>query len=149
MHAAMRMPASGRLFSHSARMSANTGMLSSAHSMRWRPAAARERSLQSPMVKGGPPVPLKIRSVVSPLVCRLQSPGGLPQDVRLVRSLPRQVDVGAPEVSVRGGLSVDGPLQIQLPDDDAGPQVEVLADEPHDGFVGNLARAEGVDAQGH
>src|SRR5690606_22028020 len=204
MHAAMRTPASGLVFSHSARMSASTGMFSSAHSMRRRPAAARDLSLQSPMAKGcrppfrwktsghfivrlrlagnkgaaahglhagagEPPVSmvschyagprpavkkprrhaasaaccgcgvLRLRRASAAGRARLQPFRGPPQLLGLVGPLPRQVQVGAAEMPVRGHGPVDGPLQLQVADDDARPQVEVLPHQPLDVAVSDAA----------
>src|ERR1044071_4081873 len=53
------------------------------------------------------------------------------------------------EVTVVGGFSVDGPEQVELPDDVGGLETEDLADRLFDHFVGDLAGAEGIDADGH
>src|SRR5262245_51739056 len=50
------------------------------------------------------------------------------QLVRPVGVLPRQVDVGAAEVTVRGGRRVDRAQQVEVADDRAGSQIEDLGD---------------------
>ena len=39
---------------------------------------------------------------------------------------PGQIDIVATEVSVRCGLAIDGPAQVQVMDDGAGAQIEVF-----------------------
>ena len=56
---------------------------------------------------------------------RLES-GFLAQDGSLVGVLPRQVDVGAAEVTVSSGLLVDGAAEVEHLDDAGRAQVEVL-----------------------
>ena len=52
-----------------------------------------------------------------------------PERLGLVGPLPREVAVVAAEVAVRRGLRVDRPHEVEVADDRAGPEVEVLADE--------------------
>src|SRR5262245_64691581 len=58
---------------------------------------------------------------------RLRLAHGRLQRLRLVGALPVEVRVRAPEVTVVGGLLIDGPQQVQLLDERAGPAVERLA----------------------
>src|SRR6476646_2519497 len=67
------------------------------------------------------------------------------EDRGLIRILPRRVDVGAAKVAEGGGRAVDGAAQLQVADNGAGPQIEVLLDQRHNGIVGHLARAESLD----
>src|SRR5215813_3290574 len=69
------------------------------------------------------------------------------QRVYLVEALPGGVDVGAAEVPVGGGGLVDRAPQLQRLDDAGGPEVEVLADQPHQRLVGDLAGAERLDEE--
>ena len=55
--------------------------------------------------------------------------GGGSEGVRLVRPLPREVVVRAAEVAVRGRLRVDRAPQVEVAEDRARAQVEVLPDE--------------------
>src|SRR3990170_1076099 len=52
--------------------------------------------------------------------------GLLAEQRRLVRALPRRVDVVAAEVPVRRRRPVDRPAQIEVADDRGRPQIEVL-----------------------
>ena len=54
-------------------------------------------------------------------------PGGRPQRVGPVGALPGEVVVLAAEVAVGGGLLEDRPAQVEVADDGARPQVELLA----------------------
>src|SRR5262245_12454728 len=78
---------------------------------------------------------------------RGREPGVVGQDRRLVSPLPGQVEIGAPEVAVRGGLPIDRPAQVERRDDRRGSQVEVALDEPRDRGIVDPARAERVDAE--
>src|SRR3712207_5178608 len=51
---------------------------------------------------------------------------GRPEGLRLVRLLPREVVVLAPEVTVGGGLLVDRAVQVEVPSEGPRTQVEVL-----------------------
>jgi|SRR4249919_1675211 len=53
-------------------------------------------------------------------------PGGEAERICLVGALPREVAVVASKVAVRGCLRVDRPLEIEIAEDRARPQVEVL-----------------------
>ena len=68
-----------------------------------------------------------------------------PESICPIGLLPGKALVFAPEVPVGSGLAVDGAAQIQIADDSAGAQVEVFADQLGDVFIGDLARAEGLD----
>src|SRR5690625_1382070 len=114
MHAAMRKPAKGFVRDHSSRMATSTGMFCSAHSMRRRPCSANVLSLQSPRNTSIPPMP------------DLSQARGPPQQVGFVRPLPRQVHVVAAEMAVGRGLPVNGPPQIQIPDNRRGPQIKMF-----------------------
>src|ERR1700694_2810440 len=77
---------------------------------------------------------------LEPLDARL---GG--QQVRLVGSLPRQVEVSAAEVAVGRRLLVDGPAEVQLPDDLQRAEVEMLLDQLLDFGDRHPLGAEGLD----
>src|ERR671924_2144209 len=66
------------------------------------------------------------------------------QLLRLVRVLPREIVVGAAEMTVGSRLRVDGPHEVELPENRARPQVEVLADQLLDPLQRNVLRAERV-----
>ena len=51
-------------------------------------------------------------------------------------------------MAVVGGLAVDGPAQVEVADDGAGAQVEVLAHQAGDLLIGDLAGAEGLNVDG-
>src|ERR1700744_1540184 len=67
--------------------------------------------------------------------------------VDLVELLPRQVDVGAAEVPVRGGLRVDRAQQVQVAHDRTGSQVEDLGHDLLDLDRVDGRCAEGLDEQ--
>src|SRR5690348_7581958 len=71
------------------------------------------------------------------------------EQIRLVGSLPRQIEVGTPEVAVGRRLLVDRPSELQLANDFEGAQVEVLVDELLDGGDRNPLGAEGFDEDRH
>jgi hypothetical protein len=77
-------------------------------------------------------------------VHRRVQPGGDAQRSGGSRVFPGQGDVVAAEVAVGGSLPVDGPAQVQVADDGAGAQVEVLLDQRGDLLVGDAAGAEGL-----
>ena len=52
----------------------------------------------------------------------------------------------APEVTVRGCLTIDRPLQVEHVDQPPGPQVEILSHEMNDRRLFELAGTESVDA---
>ena len=58
----------------------------------------------------------------------IRTPASAGEQLGLVRALPRQVEVEAAEVAVRGGLAVDRAAQVQRRDDRRRPQVEVAVD---------------------
>ena len=70
---------------------------------------------------------LLIGAVTAPAFAR--QPGGFAQRIRLVDPLPGEVVVVAAEVAVRGGLRVDRPAQVEVAQDRARAQVEVLLDQ--------------------
>src|SRR4051812_15158314 len=93
-----------------------------------------------------------------PRTSRTEGPSGLadvdrsgagqrPQRVGAVGALPRQVDVGAAEVAVRGGRGVDRAQQVEVADDRGRTQVEDLADRGLDLRGVDLLRAERLDEQ--
>ena len=53
----------------------------------------------------------------------------LAQQVGLVGLLPGSVDVVAAEMTVGGRLAIDRAAQVQVADDRARPQVEILVDQ--------------------
>src|SRR5205807_8244931 len=74
---------------------------------------------------------------------RPRSPGGGDADSGFelggfVGSLPRHVEIGAPEVAVRRGLFEDRPPQVERFDNASGPQVERLRDRALDPFCRHL-----------
>src|SRR5207247_8466757 len=71
--------------------------------------------------------------------------GRLRECLREISLLPRQIR--SPEVTVRGGLPIDGTTQSEALDDRARPEVEVLLDELADRLIGDLARAERLDVE--
>ena len=68
-----------------------------------------------------------------------------PQRFRSIGLFPGEALVFAPEVPVSRGLAVNGAAQVQVADDGAGAQVEVLTDQFGDLLIGDFARAEGLD----
>src|ERR1035438_7371175 len=62
----------------------------------------------------------------------------------LIRSFPTERILAAAEVSERGGLAIDGAAQLQVVDDAARRQLEILAHQFRKTRVGNHAGAEGV-----
>ena len=72
-----------------------------------------------------------------------------PQRRGLVRALPRELRLIAPEVAVRSGLLVDRAQQIEHLDDAFRAQVEVLAHQLGNGVVADLAGAFGVHGDVH
>ena len=60
----------------------------------------------------------------------IRMPASDGEQLRLVRALPRKVEVEAAEVAVCGGLAVDRAAQVQRRDDRGRPQVEVPVDPP-------------------
>src|SRR6185436_11357239 len=71
-----------------------------------------------------------------------------PQRVRLVRALPGELFLVAPEVPVGGRLLVDGAAQVQVFDDAFGGEGEDLAHGVDDLALLHLARALGVHHHG-
>ena len=68
-------------------------------------------------------------------------------ELELLGLLPGEALVGT-EVTVLGGLEVDGAVEVQLADNDTGTQVKVLADDL-DQLIGGLAGgAVGIDIDG-
>src|SRR5215211_561987 len=63
--------------------------------------------------------------------------------------LPSKARFAATEVSVGGGRAEHGPPQLQIPDDRAGPEVEVLPDQGTQGRRVNFGRPEGLDHHAH
>jgi hypothetical protein len=61
---------------------------------------------------------------------------GPAQLVSLVLLLPAESGQFAAEMAVPGGLTVDGPAQVQGVDDALGRQLEVLGDQFGNGLVG-------------
>jgi hypothetical protein len=96
----------------------------------------RERFLRSALAVFARVSHIDCKGSLSLQPCRLA------QNVRLIRSLPGEVLVVAPEVSVSRRLLVDRLAQVQIPDNGAGAQVEVLADQLGDLLVIDLPRAE-------
>ena len=88
----------------------------------------------------------RARWVISPLRRPWLRPSPpLPQRVGPVGPLPREVRVLAAEVAVGGGLLEDRPVQVEVLAEGAGAQVEVLADDPGQLGVGELAGPERLD----
>src|SRR5215208_4980925 len=73
-------------------------------------------------------------------------PCRLPQRLGLIGPLPWELDIVTAEVPVGCRRAVDRSPQIQVSDDRAGPQIEVLVDQPQDILVGDLSGAESLDA---
>src|SRR5215471_13328767 len=71
--------------------------------------------------------------------------GGFAKGIRLVRLLPRELGLVAAEVAVCGRLRVDRAAQIEVADDRARPQVEVLLDQRVDARDRDVLRAEALD----
>ena len=61
---------------------------------------------------------------------------------------PREVHIGAAEVTIGRSLLVDRAAEIEHVDDAGRTQFEMFADECYDGFIGDLAGAEGIDEDG-
>src|SRR5918995_2833383 len=70
-----------------------------------------------------------------------QSSGGA-QRLSLVGPLPWQVEIWAAEMPECRGLPIDRAAHVELLDDRAGPQVEVLAHQPLDRLVAHLTGAK-------
>ena len=82
------------------------------------------------------------------LVCCEFGLGACLERLGLVGLLPGKGIAGAAEVTVGGGCLEDRPAQVEAFDDAFGGQLEVLADEFDEARLGDLAGAEGVDANG-
>ncbi len=65
--------------------------------------------------------------------------------IDLVEVLPRQIDIGASEVTICSGLLVDRAAKIEHLDDSGRAEVEVPADDLDDLLVINLTGSEGAD----
>ena len=88
------------------------------------------------------------RLLLTPDSDRLRSQPGCDLEFRgLVGPLPRQIDVGAAEVAVRGGRRVDRAQQVQIADDGARAQVEHLRDRLLDQVGIDVLGAEGLHEQ--
>src|SRR5688500_7435382 len=84
----------------------------------------------------------------SPRLAACAEAGGLGEVVGLVGPLPGECAVllrGPAEVAVAGGGLVDGPEQVQVLDDPAGGEREVLLDELGDVVLVHQGRALGAD----
>lgn len=66
------------------------------------------------------------------------------QQLGFVGLLPGELGQLAAEVPVIGGLAVDGAAQVEVANDGAGAQVEVLAHQRGDLLIGDDAGAEGL-----
>src|SRR5437667_2921439 len=146
-HAETRWPLSGRSLRNRSRMEATTGIWLPAHSMRWRPAAARPTSLTSYLI--GSPGDVMERRAAPPSRERPPRPTRLPsqqaaQGLDLVRPLPGELVLVAAEVPVGRRLLVDGPAQVQVLDDALGGEGEDLPDGVGQTGLLDLARAHGV-----
>ena len=67
------------------------------------------------------------------------------EEVGFVGSLPWQIEIGAAEMPVGGGLLVDRTSQLELANDLQRAQIEVLVDEVLDGGRRDPLRAKGLD----
>src|SRR5205823_4151180 len=76
---------------------------------------------------------------------RLGDAGGRAELVGLVRPLPGEVALLAPEVAVGGGLRVDRAEQVERAEDPGRAEVEVLADQLDDPGGRNALRARALD----
>src|SRR6476661_5027508 len=65
----------------------------------------------------------------------------LSQQVGFVGVLPRQVQVWPAEVAERGRLAVDRAAQVEVANDRAWPEVEVLVDQRQNALIADLAGA--------
>src|SRR5436305_5397612 len=74
-----------------------------------------------------------------------REPGRVAQLRRPVGVLPTEIRVVASEMAVGGGLAVDRPAQVEVLDDAARRQRELLADQALDLPVRDGAGAERVD----
>ena len=61
---------------------------------------------------------------------------------------PREVHIGAAEVTIGRSLLVDRAAEIEHVNDAGRTQFEMFADECDDGFIGDLAGTEGIDEDG-
>src|SRR5579883_1179328 len=66
-----------------------------------------------------------------------------------IETLPRQIEVGAPEMTVGRGLLVDGTKQIEMVNDRRGPQVENFGHRLSDSLFGQPSRSERLDEHAH
>jgi hypothetical protein len=73
---------------------------------------------------------------------------GFAKGFDFVGLFPGDFGIALAEVTVVGGLRIDRAQQVELLDDVGGLEAEDFADGGFDLFVGNLAGAEGVDANG-
>src|SRR5439155_17297787 len=78
---------------------------------------------------------------------RLGQAGFGGEERRLVRSLPRQVEIGPAEVAVGGRLAIDGPEELEGVDDRGRPQVEMPLDDRLDPLVRDPSGAERLDGE--
>src|SRR3546814_7104326 len=68
---------------------------------------------------------------------------------RLVGGFPRELGFGTAEMAIGRRLGINGPQQVEHVDDALGAQVEVLAHQLGDLFVGDDAGAFGVRSEEH
>src|SRR5918998_6318088 len=85
------------------------------------------------------------RRGVARLVKRYLQAGGAAQDVGAVGLLPSKARLAAPEVAVSGGRRVDRAPQLEVADDRARPQIEVLLDKGLQGCLVDRLGTERLD----
>src|SRR5687768_6300802 len=141
-----RMPLSGCSLAKRSRTWRRTGIDCSAHSILRRPSAARAIFFTSWSTMCRPFLDLggkqrrrpgagAVNEGQSDARVRRLHPGVVAQVLHPVRTLPREVGLGAAEVTVGGRLAIDGTPQIQALDDARRREVEV---PPHERLEGGV-----------
>src|ERR1700716_1371464 len=69
------------------------------------------------------------------------------QYLRQISALPGQIEIRPAEMTVRGGLAIDRTTKLEVIDDRAGPEIEMLCDQLADRFVRYRTGAERLDIQ--
>ena len=86
------------------------------------------------------------------IFCRYRRNRGVQETLQLVHHvgvLPGQVNVGAAEVTVSGGLLVDGTAQVQLLNDLGRTHIKALVHDVGQLLLGEHAGAIGIHQHGH
>src|SRR5205814_7595012 len=104
------------------------------------------RAIPSPPYEASRPI---MQATGQRLDGRGPAPAAAGERLGEVGLLPRQVQIGPPEVAVRRGLAIDRTAQVEARDDLPRSEVEMLVDEPADDLVVHGPGAERLDVQRH